>query len=269
MTDERLRELTEMTMGKVFRLPIVTPQIYNKIFLEICEKEEIDISELHNIQLNEGLINQSVLEAEEIMKKSEENIKDLKENTEQAAKAIEEKDESAMLELQKKVEALKSRVTKLQGEMYVDALTKVRNRKYLIDKLLNNGKYKEDGAIALIDLNKFKYVNDTFGHATGDKVLKLIATTLLGTGKKLGDTTVVRHGGDEFMMFSKSPQEDFQTILKRDRDNLKKKNIVSKGQQFKASFAFGITPYKAGDSFKDILEIADKIMYEDKGNEKR
>ena len=269
MTDEKLKELTEMTMGKVFRLPIVTPQIYNKIFLEICEKEEIDISELHNIQLNEGLINQSVLEAEEIMKKSEENIKDLKENTEQAAKAIEEKDESAMLELQKKVEALKSRVTKLQGEMYVDALTKVRNRKYLIDKILNNGKYKEDGAIALIDLNKFKHINDTFGHATGDKVLKLIATTLHGISKKLGDTIVVRYGGDEFMIFSKAPQEDFQAIVKKDRDNLKKKNIVSKGQQFKASFAFGITPYKAGDLFKDVLEVADEIMYKDKGNEKR
>jgi diguanylate cyclase (GGDEF)-like protein len=269
MTEEKLKELTEMTMGKVFRLPIVTPQIYNKIFLEICEKDEVDISELHDIKLNEGFISQSVLEAEEIMKKSEENIKDLEENTEQAAKAIEEKDETAMAELQKKVEALKSRVSKLQGEMYIDALTKVRNRKYLMDKILNNGNYKEDGAIGLIDLNKFKYINDTFGHATGDKVLKLIATTLQGIAKKLGDTIVVRYGGDEFMVFSKAPQDEFQATLKRDRDNLKKKNIVSKGQQFKASFAFGIASYKTGDSFKDILEIADEIMYKDKGNEKR
>ena len=269
MTNEQLEEVTMMTMGKVSRFEIVTPAIYNKIFIELCEKYDMDVSKLDNSIFNEKLLDKSVLETEELMKQSEENIKDLKENTEQAVKAIEAKDETAMAELQKKVEALKNRVSKLQGEMHIDALTKVKNRKFLIDKILDNGKYREEGCIALIDLNKFKFINDNFGHATGDKVLKLIATTLQGVAKKLGETTVVRYGGDEFMLFSEVSQDKFQAVLEKDRDNLRKKNIVSKGKQFKASFAFGITPYKTNDSFKNTLEVVDKIMYEDKGNEKR
>ena len=94
---------------------------------------------------------------------------------------------------------------------YYDQLTELPNRLLVTTRLrqalIRHGQSKQYGALLLIDLDHFKLLNDTLGHDVGDKVLKMVATRLLGCVRE-GDT-VARVGGDEFIVLL----EDLSAIV--------------------------------------------------------
>lgn len=79
--------------------------------------------------------------------------------------------------------------------LYVDPLTKAYNRNYYDTQLIGLSRVK---AVAMFDIDHFKEVNDTFGHAAGDEVLKRIIQTILSLIDS--SDSVVRYGGDEFLV---------------------------------------------------------------------
>src|SRR5690606_36278027 len=110
-------------------------------------------------------------------------------------------------QLEQKLEASREDIAQLQRDLddvrreaMLDPLTKIFNRKYFDDGLVRAfAEAKEDGAplsLLLLDIDHFKRFNDTWGHQTGDQVLRLVAMTLKSNIK--GKDIAARYGGEEF-----------------------------------------------------------------------
>ena len=149
-----------------------------------------------------------------------------------------------------------------------DALTCLWNRAYTenaVTELLGQGVL---GALMMLDIDNFKSVNDTYGHAVGDEMLKMIADTLKSCTAD-GDI-VCRLGGDEFMVFLKSPstvaqiRECAEAIVTQVRTNTEKLGI-----EVNTSVSIGITQApEDGNDFMSLYSCADKALYHVKRNGK-
>lgn len=139
--------------------------------------------------------------------------------------------------------------------MYKDPLTSVYNRGYFDSHLMGT----DVNAIAMIDVDDFKDVNDTYGHQIGDEVLKVIAQTIEKSAKKVG--TTVRYGGDEFVVvFHEITKTNFKEVLKKICEDVNK--IKIKGIKTKLSVSVG--GVYGFENLKDMIGKADSLMYDAK-----
>jgi len=146
-----------------------------------------------------------------------------------------------------------------------DALTGLANRTMLADRLnmaINHAaRHKHQMAICYLDLDKFKYVNDTFGHETGDQLLLAVAQRLLGSVR---DTdTVARLGGDEFaiVLFEGVDPNVVAAVLTRILDNIGARLDLN-GHQLAVSGSIGVAIYpEHGLDAQTLLQHADEAMY--------
>ncbi len=151
-----------------------------------------------------------------------------------------------------------------------DSLTGIYNRGYLfkrLEKLINE--HERTGrtfAIALIDLDFFKTINDTYGHPGGDYVLQQFAH-LLSTNCRPYDL-VGRYGGEEFMLITLDMQhETMRLLLQRVREQLGAQVLVFEGQPINLTFSAGIAvSSQAGDGCDSeaLISAADKRLYQAK-----
>ena len=115
-----------------------------------------------------------------------------------------------------------------------------------------------------LDLNKFKPINDTYGHNVGDEVLVEIAKRLSSICR-LSDMAA-RVGGDEFVIIVSDIDEkyDIASIIQRTHNDIIRAVITSKGQMFvDASIGFAIYPTEA-KTFDDLIRVADERMFNNK-----
>jgi len=167
------------------------------------------------------------------------------------------------------ISALKERTAQLEHQVTHDALTGVANRTLLRDRLEHaiHAAHRSGGnvAVALLDLNKFKEINDTMGHDAGDQVLKLVAGRLLAAVR---DTdTVSRLGGDEFVLvLAEQPNLRFTLrMIERVRQALAQ-DLRIDGRDLSLGASMGVAVYpQDGDSFSSLLKAADAAMYTGKG----
>lgn len=113
----------------------------------------------------------------------------------------------------------------------------------------------------MVDLNKFKQINDNFGHVVGDKVLIHIAFKLKETGGR-----VVRYGGDEFIIIfdAKISKDEITKKMRTILDYCHNVHFKVEQKEFKINFAYGMAPFSQGSNIDTIIEAADKSMYENK-----
>lgn len=94
-------------------------------------------------------------------------------------------------------------ITDLYKFSMIDPLTNAYNRRFLFDKLIDEVKrsfrYKYPLTVALMDIDNFKYINDTYGHVLGDQVLREVANYVINNTRK-GIDVFARYGGDEFLI---------------------------------------------------------------------
>jgi diguanylate cyclase (GGDEF)-like protein len=153
-----------------------------------------------------------------------------------------------------------------------DHLTGLLNRRYLYerlrDELARSERYGHPLSLLMLDLDGFKYCNDTFGHLFGDTVLKNIAETLLTTVRSMD--IVARYGGDEFMVILPETREALAIeIAERLRNNVAKKNVILGDTPGKGPTALtasiGIVCYPMhGSTVELLLERVDKTLYRSK-----
>jgi diguanylate cyclase (GGDEF)-like protein len=117
--------------------------------------------------------------------------------------------------------------------------------------------------LLLIDLDRFKRINDTFGHTVGDKALIEIGQILTATFRK--SDVVARTGGDEFCVLLMEPDEGIQVALARLRQNVDDSNQAGT-RSYRLAFSVGIARALPDDdeSIHDLVEMADESMYADK-----
>ncbi|MDP2945254.1 MAG: GGDEF domain-containing protein, partial [Atribacterota bacterium] len=161
----------------------------------------------------------------------------------------------------------------LEKLAHFDALTGCCNRGYglsLLDqqfKLAHRKKYPL--LLAYIDIDRFKYINDTFGHEEGDMVLKEAVKIFKSTLREVD--IICRMGGDEFLLiFPDSSPKDISLIRERLDKNLEKLN-QNLNRLYKISFSIGLSVY---DPFnpqpvEKLIHLADQAMYEDKSKKKK
>ncbi|RKQ60354.1 diguanylate cyclase (GGDEF)-like protein [Thermovibrio guaymasensis] len=150
-----------------------------------------------------------------------------------------------------------------------DPLTGLYNRAFAFSYLsqeiekLKRGEVK-NVCVAYIDLDNFKYVNDTFGHSVGDSVLNDIGELLSRHFRK--EDVVARIGGDEFIVIFTNC--DREKII--ERLELLREAIERKFQRFGISMSFGIAEAPTDSLLSSFLiRMADERMYKDKGARKK
>ena len=147
-------------------------------------------------------------------------------------------------------------ITARKNEIYSDALTMVKNRRFFDEQLAS----EPCRALVMSDIDRFKAINDNFGHLCGDTALKEVAATLRLCVREGDD--VVRFGGDEFLIFFRGiSQNALQTRIEKIRQAIT--NIqLEKYPDLRLSMSFGAVFGKG--RAKDMLPEADKLLYESK-----
>lgn len=146
-----------------------------------------------------------------------------------------------------------------------DALTALPNR-YLFQDRLEHALRQADRngtqlALLFLDLDRFKAINDTFGHGVGDELLKLVARRLLGTVR--GSDTVARLGGDEFTLLLEnvSDEEEASEVARKIHAALNQPfNLIERELFVSTSIGIALYPGDASDTHT-LLKHADTAMY--------
>ena len=114
------------------------------------------------------------------------------------------------------------------------------------------------GCLAFIDLDNLKPINDTFGHLSGDKALKIVSDILSAKGS---DAIISRIGGDEFLYFIKNENEDDISALMQ--DIIHEFHLRREEEQFltPASLSIGLCLSTPSNHYQDVYQKADKALY--------
>ena len=163
-----------------------------------------------------------------------------------------------------------SKLSIARRQAMLDPLTRVWNRRggmKLLEGTLEQAKKEQKSiAVCVVDVNDFKVVNDSFGHAVGDRALRMVARELLACVR---DTDgVCRYGGDEFfVVIIDASRDEIEQIARRIAQRIQE-NIVSvqDGSNTHVSVCIGISFAAPGDttSAETMLADADKKLYEEK-----
>jgi diguanylate cyclase (GGDEF)-like protein len=148
-----------------------------------------------------------------------------------------------------------------------DSLTGLYNRHYfnqyiqsIADDVKNNHK---NMMILIIDIDKFKYVNDNYGHNIGDMVLKVVAKFLKNS--TIESDLAVRYGGDEFLVaLCDSRKINAEKYIKRVEKNLNEWNDNNDILNHRLTLSIGYDEYNGSKHILEAINNADKMMYENK-----
>lgn len=163
---------------------------------------------------------------------------------------------------------IESRTEEVYKLAVLDELTGLYNRRSgerrLTEEISRAQRHGRPLAILLLDLNDLKQVNDKFGHAAGDEVIKRFAERLSKSTR--GSDLAVRLGGDEFfVVLPECRLEDVQRVLSR----LSGLKIDWERESIDITFSAGWTTYQAGESLAELMKRADDELYVQKRAQKQ
>lgn len=292
---EAVRELQHKTDQAPSEDPLaVTTSAANAVARLLCDDEPglalISLEEcLARIKYTNGLNPESVIA--EVRKRLQANASifnidpnELPESADLLNDALEQLSEFmsmvAVPETQNRVPAelvaengrLKERVADLVRETNLDALTGVYNRAYLNGKLEETHAVsrirKQQYAVAVIDIDHFKKVNDTYGHQAGDHVLVQVAQALNGMIR--GAETFARFGGEEFaVIMENTSSEGMSVVGERLRSTVEALDVKFQGTSIPVTVSVGIAngfPADDDEFPKRLFGVADAALYESKRN---
>ena len=152
--------------------------------------------------------------------------------------------------------AQQKKISEFETEIYIDSLSKIRNRKFLDDKLI----FEPCNAVVMADIDLFKNINDTAGHRVGDEAIREVARILEQSIRK--DDVVLRYGGDEYMIvFFDINKENLDNKLSYIKSELKQIALGDNGE-VKISMSFGAA--LGTELVNNLIVTADKALYESK-----
>ncbi|MEA3497678.1 MAG: GGDEF domain-containing protein [Campylobacterota bacterium] len=161
---------------------------------------------------------------------------------------------------------LKKKEINILNKAFYDTLTSVYNRnkfdEIVEQELKRDTRYKRNLSIAIIDIDKFKNFNDTYGHLIGDEVLIMLSKCI---NENVRDTdTFARWGGEEFViLFPETNAQEAKIVCEKLRIKIENLSHEVAGG---VTASFGITQYKEDDTMKTIFKRCDDALYEAKEN---
>jgi diguanylate cyclase len=187
-----------------------------------------------------------------------------------ATRAIEAKNKTLESELKtssSEMHALRGRLESIRKESQIDPLTGLANRRGFDEciKVATREAMEEKAPLCLLigDVDHFKKFNDTWGHATGDQVLRLVAQCFKSNTK--GRDTAARYGGEEFVVaLPQTTLANAMTVAEHIRQAVESKKIVkrSTGETLGSiTLSLGVAQYVPGEAIEDTINRADACLY--------
>lgn len=176
--------------------------------------------------------------------------------------------------LEQKLEASRDDLASLQRDLddvrresILDPLTKICNRKGFDEGLegaISAASVSDDPlCLMIVDIDNFKNFNDTYGHQTGDQVLRLVAMTLKSNIK--GKDLAARYGGEEFVaILPATDMEGAVIVAENIRRAIQAKELLKRSTNEKLgriTASFGVAAYRVGDTPGSLIERADRCLY--------
>ena len=173
-------------------------------------------------------------------------------------------------QLQIEILKRKSNELKLQKLSFEDELTKLPNRRYLYDRFLHASdiadRSGEKIAVMCLDLDKFKAVNDSFGHDVGDQLLKEVSQRILSCLRKVD--LLSRTGGDEFVVLLETLQDQdlASHVAHRIVEEVSEPYFIE-NHEVHIGVSIGLSFYPDdGASFRELLKKSDRALYHSKSS---
>lgn len=186
-------------------------------------------------------------------------------------KGIIEEQVSKINKLNNKVLEQKGEINDISAESELDQLTRINNRrsydKYITEMQKSYSQKGGELGIMLIDIDHFKKINDTYGHASGDIVLAEFAKILNRVVKQVDGLFAARYGGEEFVLVGRNMNKaKFKNIGRKIREYIEKKSFkISSNKSIKYTVSIGISYFnKKGDLTDYVFRLADKALYKAK-----
>ncbi|MEG0384933.1 MAG: diguanylate cyclase [Solibacillus sp.] len=155
----------------------------------------------------------------------------------------------------------------LEERLHTDRLTNVKNRAFYEDKLLKNRLYMNYTA-AIFDIDKFKAINDKYGHLIGDQALKFIASHVVKQLPKR-DMDLIRYGGDEFILLFPYHKDQVHDLIVSIHESIPKKEFIIRetNEKINLQVSLGISyTNEEPATLKELFKEADKALYKAKEN---
>ncbi len=158
----------------------------------------------------------------------------------------------------------------LEAEANHDALTGLMNRRSM-NACLKKAAEKADEedsifCVVMTDIDDFKKINDTYGHARGDEVLMKVAQILKDNIRE--EDTACRFGGEEMLILVDGDMSVSRPIAERICEEMRKTVINTDGEDINVTITIGIAEYKKGSTIREVIESADERLYHGKRNGK-
>ena len=171
-------------------------------------------------------------------------------------------------ELAETIDSMRQRIGEREEEIlklaYADALTELPNRALFDDRLnasVARGQHKDERfAVVILDLNRFKYINDVLGHESGDFVLKEVANRLKTTLRPYD--TVARLGGDEFALLLQDVEDEAINAAVTRIEQAFEEPVTLNNQPIDIGCSIGVAKFpEHGEDASTLLRRADMAMY--------
>lgn len=170
-------------------------------------------------------------------------------------------------EAEQRIAELSARVSTLESLAQTDELTGLYNRRgfkeILNRNLFSAARYDEMGVLAYFDLNKFKDINDSYGHAAGDEVLRRVGDFLR---RSIRSTDfAARLGGDEFaILFVRGEHAKARERARTMARKIGRLVVPWHGHKFTISASVGLASYDGATAAEELIDRADRAMYREK-----
>jgi diguanylate cyclase len=176
-------------------------------------------------------------------------------------------DQTRATELETRVRELEGELRRLSQEVSTDMLTQVANRRGLMQAFEAESARCERAAgtlaVGLIDIDNFKKLNDTLGHAAGDVALKSLAAAVRERLRPADH--LARFGGEEFvLLLPDTAVGEAQEAMTRLQRSLTEALFMHEGREVFVTFSGGVTAWRSGEALQASLERADQALYEAK-----
>jgi len=165
---------------------------------------------------------------------------------------------------QRKVHELEEELATVSSLVHVDPLTGALNRRGLVEAFRRERARAERHAqglvLALVDLDRFKRINDRYGHDVGDRVLVMLCETFRRALR--ASDSIARYGGEEFViLLANSTSEKARGVLQRVQEDLDREPVQTRDGALTVAFSAGVSPWQPGMEMEDCLIEADKALY--------
>ena len=160
----------------------------------------------------------------------------------------------------------RDREQRLKELCKTDYLTGVHNRRSFMDRaeteFVRAQRFSSPIAVVMLDVDHFKRVNDSYGHATGDEVLKVVARIMAAEVRR--HDVIARYGGEEFaLLLAETNEEQARVMAERCRVEIERANIIVGGKAIKVTASLGIAAYPRDgiSNVEQLVNLADEALY--------